>query len=149
VNRTTEHWFLDRQGKLLAWRDWRSQLLNMSPEDAYKEVAEWWGLVPMISRGIDPWNHDTWPTPWELVVRGQFCPSGQGLGMYYSLILAGFDCKLILAILNEETQPRLMVLLPNNKLLNYYHNHIVPLDEADIQLLNSWTPVDLPNLIKV
>ena len=45
-NRNLEHWFLDRQGKLLAWREWRSQLSAMDTASAFKEAAEWYNCSP-------------------------------------------------------------------------------------------------------
>jgi hypothetical protein len=148
-NRTFEHWYQDNQGKLLTWREWREQLATMSNDESADEVSKWWSNVPMVNKGVDPWRPETWPTPWDLVCQGQFCPSGQGLGMFYSLSLIGKECELILAIVNEEKKPRLMVLLPDNKLLNYYYSEVGNINEANVQVLQRWSAKDLPDLIKV
>lgn len=146
-NRNLEHWFLDKQGKLLAWREWRSQLSAMDTASAYKEAAEWWKFVPLINKTFDPWREETWPDPWELVGRGEFCTSGQGLGIFYSLILCGIDCQLMLAMVNQ--QARLMVLLPDNKLLNYYDGEVVDMENAELEILKTWASSDLARLVKV
>lgn len=148
-HRTLEHWYLDKQGILLNWRNWRSQLPEMSNSAACEEVAVWWAFVPMVTKGLDPWRTDTWPDPWELVSKAEFTPSEQGLGMFYSLTLTGIECSLVMAIVADEKQPRLMVLLPDKRLLNYYDKRIISSEEANIQLLSVWSPQDLLSLIKV
>lgn len=146
-NRNLEHWFLDKQGKLLAWREWRSQLSAMDTASALQEAATWWKFVPLVNKTIDPWRMETWPNPWELISNGSFCASAQGLGIFYSLVLSGIDCKLVLAVVDQS--PRLMVLLSDNKLLNYYDGEIVDMDFVNLQILQTWAPSDLARLVKV
>jgi hypothetical protein len=146
-HRNLEHWFLDKQGKLLAWREWRQQLSAMDTESAYKEAAEWWKFVPLVNKTFDPWREETWPDPWGLVGNGSFCANAQGLGIFYSLVLSRIDCELMLGIL--EDQPKLMVLLPNKTLLNYYDGEAVDMQNAKLQILKTWAPSDLARLVKV
>ena len=146
-HRNLEHWFLDKQGKLLAWREWRSQLSAMDTAYAFKEAAEWWKFVPLVNKTLDPWRTETWPTPWELISNGSFCQNAQGLGIFYSLVLGGIDCQLMLAVVDK--QPRLMVLLNDNKLLNYYDGEVVDIDSVDLQILQIWASSDLARLVKV
>lgn len=142
-----EHWFLDKQGKLLAWREWRTQLPSMEIEAAVEEAAIWWKFVPLVNKTFDPWRVETWPTPWELIGNGSFCPSAQGLGIFYSLVLSNIDCVLALAVIDEL--PRLLVLLPDNKLLNYHGGEVVDMQLLDLQILQTWTSSDLARLVKV
>lgn len=142
-----EHWFLDKQGKLLAWREWRTQLPSMEIEAAVEAAAIWWKFVPLVNKTFDPWRVETWPTPWELIGNGSFCPSAQGLGIFYSLVLSNIDCVLALAVIDEL--PRLLVLLPDNKLLNYHGGEVVDMQLLDLQILQTWTSSDLARLVKV
>lgn len=146
-HRNLEHWFTDKQGKLGAWREWRQELTGLPLLSIYQEVALWWKFVPLVNKTFDPWRQESWPDPWTLVGEGSFCPSAQGLGMFYSLALAGIDCNLVLAVIEEK--PRLLVLLPNDKLLNYYDGEITHVDDANLQILQTWAPSDLANLVKV
>ena len=146
-HRNLEHWFLDRQGKLLAWREWRQQLSAMDTESAFKETAEWWKFVPLVSKTFDPWREETWPDPWSLVSNGSFCPSAQGLGMFYSLVLCGIDCRLVLAVVDKE--PKFLVEIAGNRMLNYYDGEIVDTKIVDAQIVKSWAPSDLARLVKV
>lgn len=146
-HRSTEHWFFDKQGKLQAWRDWRLQLSEMDAESACQEVATWWKFVPLVTKTFDPWREETWPDPWTLVSNGSFCPSAQGLGMFYSLVLGGIECRLVLAVINE--QPRLLVEVLGNKLLNYHDGEVIDANFGDAQILRHWAPSDLARLVKV
>ena len=136
---------MDRQSKLAAWRDWRSELAAMP--DPYTEVAEWWKFVPLVNKKIDPWRTELWPDPWSLVLGGEFCPNAQGLGMFYSLVLSSVDCELVLAMVEEI--PRLMVTANNTKLLNYYDGEVIDMETANLQILQTWTAIDLARLVKV
>lgn len=146
-HRNLEHWFLDKQGRLLSWREWRNQLPLMDLDSAFKEVAEYWKFVPLVNKTVDPWRMETWPDPWELVGIGSFCPSAQGLGIFYSLVLSGIDCQLMLAVVDQTA--RLMVLLPGNKLLNYYDGEMIDIESVDLQILKTWAPSELARLVKV
>lgn len=101
----------------------------------------------MVNKSIDPWREDTWPDPWTLVSSGEFCPSAQGLGMFYSLVLVGNDCKLVRARIDDEI--RLIVLLLDDRLLNYVDGEIVDMKNATLEILQIWTPSDLARLVKV
>ena len=144
-NRSLEHWFLDKQGKLLAWREWRETLAEIG--DVATEVALWWKFVPMVNKSVDPWREDTWPDPWTLISTGQFCPNAQGLGMFYSLVLTGNDCKLIRARIDNEI--RLLTLLADHQLLNYVDGEVIDMKNANLEILQIWTPSDLARLVKV
>ena len=142
-----EHWFSDKQSKLLAWREWRTNLMSLDLQSAYQETAIWWKFVPLVNKTFDPWRTETWPGPWALIGIGSFCPNAQGLGMFYSLVLAKIDCELMLAIIDEN--PRLLVILPNKKLLNYYDGEVIDIKDTNMQILQTWAPSDLANLVKV
>lgn len=146
-HRNLEHWFIDKQGKLLAWRDWRQSLTGLDLDSVYQEVAVWWKFVPMVNKTVDPWRQETWPDPWELVGTGSFCPNAQGLGMFYSLVLLGINCELMLSMINDI--PRLLVILPNKTLLNYYDGEVIDIGQTNMQILQTWTPSDLASLVKV
>lgn len=142
-----DHWFSDRQGRLIAWREWREHLATLSLDDLYVEVAHWWRFVPMVNKTFDPWRKETWPTAWNLVAGGNFCPSAQGLGIFYSLVLARIDCELILAVVDTET--KLLVVLPNRKILNYREGEVVNIENIDLQILKIWPPSDMTTLVKL
>jgi hypothetical protein len=42
-----------------------------------------------------------------------------------------------------------MVVLPGNKLLNYYDGEVTDMENLNLQILQTWTPSDLARLVKV
>lgn len=146
-NRNLEHWFLDRQEKLLAWRAWRNTLTAMDNDDMLNEVALWWKFVPMVNKIINPLRSDTWPDPWRLIADGSFCPNAQGLGIFYTLTLINKTCKLLQAMV--EGKIKLLVLVNDSKLLNYHDGEVIDIKDAELQILQTWTPSDLARLVKV
>ena len=146
-NRNLEHWFLDRQGKVLAWRAWRKTLPAMDNETMLNEVATWWKFVPLVNNAIYPWTPDTWPDPWALIGNGSFCPSAQGLGIFYTLTLINVKCTLVQAMVDNKV--KLLVQLNDDRLLNYHDGEIIDIKNAELQILKTWTPSDLARLVKV
>ncbi len=144
-----EHWFTDNQSRLLSWRDWRQQLNQSNNIDALSEIARWWKFVPLVNKVVDPWREETWPNPWELVGHGEFCSSAQGLGIFYTLVLMGIDCDLVLVQLQDNPETKLLVLTPDKKVLNYYDGEVIDIDSTRMQMLRIWHPSDLTRLVKV
>lgn len=147
MNHNMEIWFTDKQTRLAAWREWREQLSTLPNQEQIQQIAHWWKFVPMINKAVDQWREETWPTPWELVGQGEFCVNAQGLGIFYTMVLMGQDCDLVLAQINEET--RLLVVTTDKKLLNYYDGDVIDIDSANMQMLRVWHPSDLARLVKV
>ena len=70
------------------WKDIRHSLTG-SPAEAIEQLIESFRLLPIeTGRHIDPYSPDTWTTPWEQIQNRQFCQSGIGLFMYWSLRLS-------------------------------------------------------------
>lgn len=149
MQHSLEHWFGDKQSRLLAWREWRQQLVQLPQEQLISMVATWWKFVPMVNKTFDPWRTETWPNPWELIGAGEFCANAQGLGIFYTLSLLGVDCELVFAQLMDQKETRLMVLTADKKLLNYVDGEVVDIDQATLQMLKIWQPSDLARLVKV
>jgi hypothetical protein len=73
------------EDRLAAWRDFRETL--EVHEDPLQSVMDFYDRAPRVSIQTDPWDQDTWPTPWELVNENQYCDFARVLGMCYSLQL--------------------------------------------------------------
>ena len=147
-NQSLEHWFTDKQTRLAEWRSWRDSLSAIDYQSTIEKIAVWWKFVPLINKAIDPWREETWPTPWELIGRGEFCVNAQGLGIFYTMCLMNLDCQLKLAQIRSQDETRLLVLASGNKLLNYYDGLVTDIQD-DVQILYRWEPSDLARLVKV
>lgn len=149
MQHSLEHWFSDKQSRLAAWRAWRQSVVQLPEQQLIELVTTWWKFVPLVNKAVDQWRPESWPTAWELVGRGEFCANAQGLGIFYTLVLLGIDCELVLAQLNEGEETRLMVLTKDKQLLNYVDGEAVSIEKATLQLLKVWQPSELARLVKV
>ena len=144
-----EHWFADKQHRLLAWREWRKTLETQDQAAFLESVAEWWKFVPLVNRSIDPWTAETWPTAWELVGSGEFCKNAQGLGIFYTLVLSGINCRLVYAHFKDRSDAKLLVIVDNNKVLNYSDGEVLDLKNTEFDIHSTWQSSDLARLVKV
>lgn len=71
--------------RLQSWSDFRSTL--ETTDDALQTAIDQYATAPIVSIQTDPWEQDTWPTPWELVLENQYCDFCRLLGICYSLQL--------------------------------------------------------------
>lgn len=71
--------------RLQGWSDFREAL--ESDEDPLQLAIEKYAQAPIVSIQTDPWDRETWPTPWELILENQYCDFCKILGICYSLQL--------------------------------------------------------------
>lgn len=71
--------------RLSNWQVFRSNLNTSS--DALLDVIRFYQQAPIVSIHTDPYNKETWPSPWELLYENQYCSFCKILGMCYSLQL--------------------------------------------------------------
>lgn len=85
-------WFEGRsENKILAWRNYRSQLVNW-PQDI-ENVAKAWSRAPLVSYNIDFHNINSWPPIWEIIGQGIYCSFSVSLGMLYTLYFSTYPDK--------------------------------------------------------
>lgn len=143
------HWFSDTQSRLAVWREWRHTLTGLNDQTLLAAVADWWKYVPLVNKSVNPWKVDTWPNPWELISSGEFCTSAQGLGIFYTLVLMGQECELLLVQIPDYKETRLVVKTPTDMLLNYVDGEVISAEKATLEVLERWRPSDLARLVKV
>ena len=71
--------------RLESWASFRETLEES--EDPFRDVISFYKQAPFVSIHTDPWNKDSWPSPWELVHENQYDDFCCVLGMCYSLQL--------------------------------------------------------------
>ena len=60
------------EDRLLEWQSFRNQTLSNS-SDILADVIEFYQKAPTVNIHTDPYNQDTWPTPWELLLENKYC----------------------------------------------------------------------------
>lgn len=132
-----ELWFATSQKERLArWRKFRKTLLLLPIEESLQACVDWWKQTPISSNVFDPFSPETWLGPWDLIWESNFDENSVALGMAYSIHLENIaECELLLVQQHENNQPRLVVLVDNQYVLNYSYGTITSfnvLDDCDI-----------------
>lgn len=114
-------WLEPPRKRLSQWREFRKSLDTTNIEEVCKLVIEWWQFAPLVNIAIDPVNHESWPTPWEMLHQGNFCENSLALGMSYTIYYANPDIQneLVYIICHEQSKSKLCALIDNKHLLNF------------------------------
>ena len=71
--------------RLESWSKFRASLEES--EDPLRDLIHQYSLAPYVSIYTNPWNNESWPSPWELIHDNQYDDFSRVLGMCYSLQL--------------------------------------------------------------
>lgn len=129
-------WFESPSKRLAMWREFRKSLDTSNTLDVCNTVIKWWETAPLVSISIDPVDASRWPTPWEMLHRGDFCEDSLALGMSYTIFYANPNIpnELIYVTCLGESFQRLCALIDNKHLLNYHRGKIsiLPTDGCSV-----------------
>jgi hypothetical protein len=103
--------------------DWAQFKLSLAKElDPLSKIAEYWKDTPLIAfnHAVDPYNHRSWPTPWEIISDNKY----DDLTL---AIMIGYTIKLIDQYKNNRVEIRTMVDSTRTRLYNliYVDNEYV------------------------
>lgn len=132
--------------RLTRWSDFRKELDHTS--DPLNSLAEFWSQAPLIihNHNIDPYNHRSWPTPWEIIVENKYDDFTLALMMGYTL-------KLTKKFNNDKIEVRTMVDSNKTKLYNLVYvneEEVLNYDRfAAIKPQDIDTSLYLENLVEV
>lgn len=73
------------EDRLQEWSDFRVTL--ETAEDPIQLTIDQYARAPQVNIQTDPWNPDTWPTAWELILENQYCDFCKVLGICRTLQL--------------------------------------------------------------
>lgn len=143
-------WYKTTTEKILTWRSLRQELSDKSSQEVIERVNNWWTYSPWVKKIIDPYKPESWPTPWVLIEKGEFCRSAIALGQAYTLWLCKPDMAVELWLVNNfsEKDIHLVVVIEQTIVLNYTLGQILDLKNCDFELLNKITRSNL-NHIKI
>ena len=137
--------------RIIAWREWRNGLENLSVEQALEEVASTWAKVPTVLHYLAPDQIDEWPNPWQLITDNVYCDLGICLGMYYTLALIEKpkiqDLQLKI-YQGTEGWINLSSIDQGKYVLNYNHGTVVNMscvEKDQLELIFSYSEIDLCN----
>jgi hypothetical protein len=141
-------WYGTTTEKILAWRELRTKLKDKATNEIIEEVDQWWTFTPWVRKTIDPYKPETWPTPWDVLNKGEVCRSAIALGQAYTLWITSPTCDVELWLVNNfsEKDVHLVVVIDKKTVLNYTLGQVMPIEECDFEVLNKITKSDLTHI---
>lgn len=123
-------WYdLNCRDRILAWREWRLTLDDMSFENALTETATAWSRVPLVNHYLSVDEPDEWPNPWELINENHYCDLAVCLGMFYTIALSKHKTPTLTMNLYRDieasTWMHLCQMEEGKYVLNWKHGGIV------------------------
>jgi hypothetical protein len=115
--------------RLSAWSEFR-QSLNAT-EFPLQELAEFWCNAPYVpyNKNVDPFNEQSWPTPWEIIIENKYDDFTKALMMAWSLKLTDKFKDSVIEIKTytdlERHRQYNMVFIDNKDVVNYHDNAVV------------------------
>ena len=123
--------------RLVNWTKFREQLeVSLNP---FQDVVDYYNKLPRSKLSIDPWDMDTWPTPWELLAQNSICDLTNSLGVCYTLQLTNrfsrseFEIHIVRDYDNEEICYPVCI---ENNILCYKYNEVVQKNELPTQFVS-------------
>jgi hypothetical protein len=141
-------WYKTTTEKILAWRELRQNAVGMTVDNLIEAVNTWWTFSPWVRKTIDPYKPETWPSPWDMINKGEFCRSAIALGQAYTLWITAPNTNVELWLVNNfsEKDVHLVVVIDEKTVLNYILGHVLPIEQCDFETLNKITKSDLPHI---
>lgn len=116
-----------------SWRRFRLELISSSDskEEKLQKIVEFWSSIPRVSRTIDYYTPESWPTPWEIIHDQLYCESGVSLLMYYTVKLIPELNELpISCYVIDDGSDEFLIFAHGEYVLNYTPYRLVSIDEV-------------------
>lgn len=108
------------ENRINHWKQFREQMSTLSEDEQIQAVATFFADVPLGARCVDYYTPKTWPTPWEILHKGNFCPSSTSLLMYYTFrLLTNFKKDVTIHLIEDNNDRYLIVAVDKIFVLNY------------------------------
>jgi hypothetical protein len=123
--------------RLQDWSEFRNYLEIC--DNPYTEVHQYFQKLPKVKVYTDPYNQNTWPTPWQLIEENFYCPFNIILGICYTLQLTERFSKVFptISIAVDKSNKTVYYLL-------YFKDKIYGYSD------DGWIPaISLPKTLKV
>jgi hypothetical protein len=107
--------------------------------DSLYQCVDYWKQAPLSNHIIDPYNHKSWYTPWEIIYKNYFDLSSISIVIYYSLILSDNRWKddLELWLINDGEDECLITVYKEHLLLNY-KNTICNISDTTFNIIQKY-----------
>lgn len=130
--------FLRPDEQIAEWKLLREEIKLLDDDAAFQRVAEYWGDAPLLKMAYDPEDCTEWPSPWEMVAAGDWCPFSVAIGMEFTLRLAGWDPERmeLVTIRDYNISEQKMILKIDGRIaLNYSVGTVEAFPESNFDVL--------------
>jgi hypothetical protein len=141
---------LNAEGRLKAWREFRTEVNSLPLENALARTAELWSTAPYVPYYLDYGDVEKWPGPWDLIHENYYCDIAKCLGIVYTMQLTEHKKDLTTEIrtyIDPETQYvyNLSWFNQGKYILNLIDSELVNIEQFNklLTLKHQFTAVDL------
>jgi hypothetical protein len=114
------HWnSIPNDERLRLWKKLRADISDLSLQQQLSEIAKFCSKMPIGARTIDYYSPDTWPSPWDILFHGSFCPSSVSLLIFYTMTLINNQILAELYMVEDDTGIFLLPVFDNQYVLNF------------------------------
>lgn len=95
------------EDRLRAWHDFRVTLSD--DPNPIQSTIDFWNQAPETTRNIDPYDHATWPDPWQMIEENSYCEFTRTLAIVYTLKLTDrfMDWQPVFKVGIDKSESRL------------------------------------------
>jgi hypothetical protein len=132
--------------RLREWSEFRNLL--ETAEDPFQDVIDFYNNAPTVSITVDPYNAETWFSPWELLYENVYCNFSIILGIMYTLQLTDRFSTASFGIYittdREKSEVKYLLHIDEN-VIGYNTNHVVKAADLPVHLIieKQFTPLNL------
>ena len=132
------------EDRIRTWREFRISL--ETSETPFDDVIDFWNTAPMSSIACDPYDRNTWLTPWEMIKENKYCEFTKILAIYYTLQLTDrfsqsrFEIHIVL---DKKESVMRHLLFVDNQAIGYYYDKSIDknnLPSLQCQMLHTMLP---------
>lgn len=112
--------------RLLTWANFRTQL--ETSDTPFEDTLNFWSKAPLKSFCADPWDKDTWPDPWEMILENEYCEFVKILAICYTLQLTDrfSQSAFEIHIVQDQKESNIMyILFVDNQAIGYYNDSCI------------------------
>ena len=122
--------------RLRLWRNFREHLENAT--DPINDTIQFWSKAPLVNIATDPYDIESWPDPWQMILNNEYCDFVKILAIFYTLQLterfnqSQFEIHIVLD--RKESAIRYLLFV-DNQAIGYYNDKCI--DKQELPPLQS------------
>lgn len=134
--------FLLRPDERLAdWKQLRKSLPALPEPEQLARVARYFAQAPLAKFTYDVDDLTSWPSPWDMIIEGDWCRSSVAVGMEFTLRLSGWNEDRLTLHHRKDydiSDQFILLQIDDTHVLNYHHGQVVELPQTRADILQSW-----------